>query len=87
MHHLVLQNANEGAVSSLFNAFLRSINLLLATDEVRTLLGWIGAMLVVGACIVMMRLLVGRAVNKANADFAARQAEQNALDATETPKP
>jgi len=34
----------------------------------------------------MMRFLVGRAVRKANADLAARQAEQNALDAPEAPK-
>ncbi|SFK09642.1 hypothetical protein [Methylocapsa palsarum] len=86
MHHLVLQNANEGAVSSLLNAFLRSIDTLLATEEVRTLLGWFGAMLVVGVCILMMRVLVGRAVKKSRLDLAARQAEQNALDATEAPK-
>lgn len=100
MQYLILQNANEGAVSSVFNALLRSIDLILGTEEVRTLLGWIGAMLTVGACILMARFLVSRAVTKANQDkydqgrfdhdksdkAQAGQPAQNALDASRAPK-
>jgi TRAP-type C4-dicarboxylate transport system permease small subunit len=86
MLNIILQNANEGTASGLFGALLNAINLILSVEEVRLALGWMGAMLTVGACILAARFLVASSVAQANKKRRAEQARDATIASPQEPK-